>query len=92
MESYMSRCTKYLDMIASGNPEDAITAVLREMMGDAAYRGGVFILGLAYDRMGRRHLATATLNLYLEVDPEGYWASHAKSKLVEWGLNAGEES
>lgn len=87
----MSRCTQFLGLIETGKPGEAAVGVLKEMMMDPGYRGGLFVLGLAYREMGLCELAQGALALYLELEPVGYWASHARSKLVEWDLNAVEE-
>ncbi len=88
----MSRCKRFLELIACGKPEEAAEGILKEMLADPGYRGGIFMLGLAYDGMGLRKLAAGTVKLYVELEPAGYWASHARAKLVEWDLNAGEDS
>ena len=87
----MSRCKQFLGLIEAGKPDEAAQGVLKEMADDPSYGGGIFILGLAYEGMGLHKLAVGTVKLYLELEPSGYWASHARSKLVEWNLNAIEE-
>jgi hypothetical protein len=87
----MSRCKQFLGLIEAGKPGEAAQGVLKEMMLDPGYRGGLYVLGLAYRQMGLVDLAQGALGLYLELEPTGYWASHARSKLVEWNLNAVEE-
>ena len=87
----MSRCKQFLGLIDAGKPDEAAVGVLKEMALDPSYRGGLFVLGLAYKDMGLNRLAQGALALYLELEPTGHWASHARSKLVEWGLNAIED-
>jgi hypothetical protein len=89
--SPMSRCNSSLDKIAAGKPEEAAASLLREMSLDPGYRGGLYVLSLAYKAMGHGQLAAETARLYLELEPEGYWASNARAKLVEWNADANKQ-
>jgi hypothetical protein len=86
--SLMSRCIPNIERIAAGKAEEAMTDLLREMANDPSYKGGLYVLSLAYKALGYDLLAVATSKLYLEMDPEGYWAGNAHAKLVEWGADA----
>jgi len=78
-------------MIAQGRPEEAVIGLLKEFAKDPDYLGAIYNLGLAFDAMDRGNLAQRTYRLYLELDPQGYWASQAKAKLVESGGVTREE-
>jgi hypothetical protein len=86
----MGRCRHYLEIIAAGKAEEAVTGLLREMSTDPGYKGGIFILSLAFDAMGHRELAQEIARLYLELEPSGYWASNACAKLLEWDADANQ--
>ncbi len=87
----MSRCIPFQKMITQGRPEAAVVELLREFARDPEYLGAVYNLGLAFDAMGRGELAQETYRLYLELAPDGYWASQARAKLVESGGVTREE-
>ncbi len=87
----MSRCIPFQEMIAQGRPEEAVIGLLKEFAKDPDYLGAIYNLGLAFDAMDRGNLAQRTYRLYLELDPQGYWASQAKAKLVESGGVTREE-
>ena len=87
----MSRCIPFQNMIAEGHPEKAVAGLLQEFARDPEYLGAVYNLGLAFDAMGHGELARETYRLYLELAPDGYWASQAEAKLVESGRVTREE-
>jgi hypothetical protein len=55
--SPMSRCKPNLERIAAGKLEEAAASLLREMLLDPGYRGGLYVLSLAYKAMGHGLLA-----------------------------------
>lgn len=79
----MSRCIRFQQMIDAGRPEEAVAALLRELSQDPGYIGAYYNLALAFEAMGHSRLAADVHRLYLELAPEGYWASNARAKLLE---------
>jgi len=79
----MSKCIQYQKLITAGRADEAIVGLLREFAGDPQYLGAFYNLGLAFKALGRNRLARDTFALYLELAPDGYWASHARKELLE---------
>lgn len=79
----MSRCIRFQQLIDAGKPDEAVAAVLRELAQDPGYTGAYYNLALAFEAMGHSRLAVDVHRLYLELAPEGYWASNARVKLLE---------
>lgn len=82
-EAIMSRCIPFQKMIADGQAEEAIVGLLQEFIRDPEYFGAIYNLALAFKALGRCSLARDTFTLYLELAPDGYWASQARSELLE---------
>jgi len=70
-------------MIEAGRPEEAIAGLLGELAQDPGYSGAYFNLALAFEALGHPRLAAEVHRIYLELSPEGYWASNARAKLLE---------
>lgn len=79
----MSRCIPFQQLIDGGKPDVAVAGLLRELTHDPAYTGAYYNLALAFAAMGHLRLAADVHRLYLELAPEGYWASNARAKLLE---------
>lgn len=80
----MSRCIKYQKLIAEGKWADAILGLIEELRSDPEYAGAFYNLGLAFLELNLKELARAFFAHYLEIEPEGFWASRAREKLVEF--------
>jgi tetratricopeptide (TPR) repeat protein len=79
----MSRCIRFQQLIDAGKPDEAVAALLRELEQDPDYTGAYYNLGLAFAAMGQANLAAELQRFYLELAPDGYWASNARAKLLE---------
>jgi len=78
----MSRCIKFQRMIERGEAVGAFKALLREHHGDSGYTGAFYNIGLAFQALALPALAKAAFELYLELEPEGYWSLQAKAELA----------
>ncbi|OPX23281.1 MAG: hypothetical protein B1H03_02160 [Planctomycetales bacterium 4484_113] len=69
-------------MIERGDPVGAIRALLKELQGDPSYIGAFYNVGLAFKALELPQLARMAFELYLELEPQGYWSLQAEAELA----------
>ena len=81
-EVRVSRCLRFQRMIDEGDAVGAVKALLKELVSDPGYTGAFHNLGLAFTALDQLELAKAAFELYLEIEPAGYWSLQARDELA----------